>query len=209
MLYGDPMKKEKMIKLCMAGLMAALCYVGYAVFPAITASGTKVHIGNAFVVIAALLLGPWYGGAAGAIGLTLADILGGYAESAPRTFICKLAIGIIVGLVAHSIGQIDREMHYENDPDKRKARTHLTMWTIIATVAGLGFNCLFEPILKYIWYTLLIPNPDKASSALKALLAVTAWTTLVNALINSVIGVILYLAIRPALLRAGLIKLKD
>lgn len=203
------MKKDRMIKLCMAGLMAALCYVGYTMFPAITASGTKIHIGNAFVVIGALLLGPWYGGAAGAIGLTLADILGGFAESAPRTFICKLVIGILVGVVAHYIGQIDHEMHYPDDPKGKRARTHLIGWTVAATVIGLGFNCIFEPALKYVWYSLLVPNADKASSALKALLAVTAWTTFINTLINSVIGVVLYLAIRPALLRAGLIKLKD
>lgn len=203
------MKKDKIIKLCVAGLMAALCYVGYAVFPAITASGTKIHIGNAFVVIAALLLGPWYGGAAGAIGLTLADLLGGYAESAPRTFICKLVIGIIVGLLAHSIGQINTQMHYEDDPDKRKAHTHLVVWTVVPTIVGLGFNCIFEPTLKYIWYTLLIPNADKASAAINALLKVTTWATIVNALINSVIGIILYLAIRPALISAGLVKLTD
>ena len=36
------------MKIAQAGLMAALCYIGYAVFPAISASGTKIHIGNAF-----------------------------------------------------------------------------------------------------------------------------------------------------------------
>ena len=39
------------MKIAQAGLMAALCYIGYAVFPAISASGTKIHIGNAFVVL--------------------------------------------------------------------------------------------------------------------------------------------------------------
>ena len=41
------------MKIAQAGLMAALCYIGYAVFPAISASGTKIHIGNAFVVLSA------------------------------------------------------------------------------------------------------------------------------------------------------------
>ena len=45
------------MKIAQAGLMAALCYIGYAVFPAISASGTKIHIGNAFVVLSAYLLG--------------------------------------------------------------------------------------------------------------------------------------------------------
>ena len=50
-------KNDNIKKIAYAGLMAALCFVGYSVFPAISASGTKVHIGNAFVILGALLLG--------------------------------------------------------------------------------------------------------------------------------------------------------
>lgn len=32
------------------------------------------HVGNAFCVLAALLLGGWYGGLAGAIGMTISDL---------------------------------------------------------------------------------------------------------------------------------------
>lgn len=186
---------SKIQKIAYSGLMAALCFVGYAVFPAISATGTKVHIGNAFVVLAALLLGGIYGGLAGAIGLSLADILGGYVESSPRTFICKLVIGLIVGLVAHKLG------HLSKPQDKK----HVVKWTILATLAGLLFNCIFEPALKYVWYTLLTPNIEKAQSAINALMAITTYATLVNALINSVIAIILYIALRPALIKAGLV----
>lgn len=186
---------SKIQKIAYSGLMAALCFVGYAVFPAISATGTKVHIGNAFVVLAALLLGGIYGGLAGAIGLSLADILGGYVESSPRTFICKLVIGLIVGLVAHKLGHL-------SEPQDKK---HVVKWTILATLAGLLFNCIFEPALKYVWYTLLTPNIEKAQSAINALMAITTYATLVNALINSVIAIILYIALRPALIKAGLV----
>ena len=64
------MRIDNVKKITFAGLMAALCYVGYAVFPAINAAGTKIHIGNAFVVLGALLLGGLYGGLAGAVGLS-------------------------------------------------------------------------------------------------------------------------------------------
>ncbi len=191
------MKNTKLIKITYAGLMAALCYVGYAVFPAISASGTKVHIGNAFVVLGALLLGGPYGGLAGAIGLSLADILGGYAASAPRTFITKLVIGLVVGLVAHKIGHIT--------DDHKKSQ--IVKWSVLATIAGLGFNCVFEPSLKYVWYTLLFPNAEKAASAIKALVAVTTYATLINAAINSVIAIVLYNALRPALAKADILPL--
>ena len=187
-------KNQTLLKITYSGLMAALCYVGYAIFPAINAAGTKIHVGNAFVVLGALLLGGPYGGIAGAIGLSLADILGGYAQSAPRTFICKLVIGLIAGLVAHKIASIS-----QNHP-----KSYLIKWSIISAVAALGFNCIFEPSLKYVWFTLLTPDPEKAASAIKALVAVTTYTTIINAVINSAIAVIAYIALRPALYKLGL-----
>ena len=187
-------KNQTLLKITYSGLMAALCYVGYAIFPAINAAGTKIHVGNAFVVLGALLLGGPYGGIAGAIGLSLADILGGYAQSAPRTFICKLVIGLIAGLVAHKIANISH-----NHP-----KTYIVKWAIISAVAALGFNCFFEPSLKYVWFTLLTPDPEKAASAIKALVAVTTYTTIINAVINSAIAVVAYIALRPALYKLGL-----
>ena len=35
-------KNDQLMKIAQAGLMAALCYIGYAVFPAISASGSKI-----------------------------------------------------------------------------------------------------------------------------------------------------------------------
>ncbi len=189
------MKNKGIYKVAYAGLMAALCYVGYAIFPAISASGTKVHIGNAFVVLGSLLLGGVYGGLAGSVGLSLADILGGYGASAPRTFITKLVIGLIVGLVAHKLGHINE--------DKTKAQ--VAKWATLASIAGLGFNCIFEPALKYVWFTLLTPNPEKAQSAISALLAITTYATLINAIINSVIAIVIYLALRGPLRKAQII----
>ncbi|MBP5304297.1 MAG: ECF transporter S component [Lachnospiraceae bacterium] len=183
-------------KIAVAGLMAALCYVGYAVFPAISASGTKVHIGNAFVVLGALLLGGVYGGLAGAVGLSLADILGGWPASAPRTFITKLVIGLIVGLVAHTLVKIDENKSYAKQ----------VIWGFVAGAIALAFNCVFEPALKWLWYTLLTPDAEKASKAISALLAVTTYATIINAVINTVIGGVLYAAIKPALNKAGILQ---
>ena len=188
------MKTDNVKKITYAGLMAALCYVGYAVFPAINASGTKVHIGNAFVVLAALLLGGLYGGLAGAIGLSIADITLGYSASAPRTFICKLVIGLIVGLVAHKIAKI---------ADDHK-KSYIIKWSTIAAIAGLAFNCVFEPALKYVWFTILTPNAEKAASAISALIVVTTYATIINAVINSVLAIVIYNALRPALSKANL-----
>lgn len=189
-------KNKHLMKVAYTGLMAALCYVGYAIFPALNASGTKIHIGNAFVVLGALLLGGTYGGLAGAIGLSLADILGGFAMSAPRTFICKLVIGLVVGLVAHKIANISH-----NHP-----KAYITKWAAISAISGLAVNCVLEPAIKYLWFTLLTPNAEKAASAINAFVAITTYATLINAVTNSIIGVVAYLALRPVLFKTGLLS---
>ena len=185
------MKKSSTFKIVTAGLMAALCFVGYAFFPAISITGSKIHLGNAFVILGAYLLGGVYGGLSGAIGLTLADILMGYAASAPRTFISKFLIGLIVGLIAHKIAHISQNHE----------KSYVLKWSTISAVAGLAFNCVFEPVLKYVWYTLLTPDAEKADSAIKALMTITAYTTVINALINAVVAIALYQFLRPVFLK--------
>lgn len=188
--------KEIVQKIAYAGLMAALSFVGYVVFPSFSVTGTKVHVGNAFVVLAALLLGGVYGGLSGAIGLSIADIVSGYAASAPRTFITKFVIGLVVGLIAHKIAKISNTHE----------RKYVIKWSIISTVVAMLVNCVFEPALKWAWYTILTPNADKAASAIKSLLALTVYTSYINAVINSIIAVLLYIALRPALIKIGVIK---
>ena len=62
----------------------------------------------AFCVLGALILGGWYGGLAGAVGMTIADLMDPvYITGAPKTFVLKLCIGLIVGLVAHRIAKIN------------------------------------------------------------------------------------------------------
>ncbi len=99
-----PAQKADIRRLTQAGLLAALCYIGFAFFKIDIPVGTEktaFHFGNVFCVLAALLLGGFWGGLAGAIGMTIGDLTTAYATSAPKTFLLKLCIGLIVGLVAH------------------------------------------------------------------------------------------------------------
>ena len=99
-------------KLAETALLAALCYVSFTFLqikiPVPGGDATSIHIGNAFCVLGALLLGGWYGGLAGAIGMTIADLMDPvYFTVAPKTFVLKLCIGLITGLVAHKIAKIN------------------------------------------------------------------------------------------------------
>ena len=102
----------KLRKMVMAALFAALCYIGFTYFKIDIPVGTEktaFHLGNVFCVLAALLIGGFWGGMAGAVGMTIADLTTAYVTSAPKTFVLKLCIGLIVGLVAHKVFHLSRD----------------------------------------------------------------------------------------------------
>ena len=141
-------RNQTIIKLAQTALLAALCYVSFTYLqikiPMPGGDATSIHIGNAFCVLAALLLGGFYGGLAGAIGMGIADIMDPiYITGAPKTFLLKLCIGLIVGLVAHRIARI-------NESSDKK---YVWKWSLIATIAGLGFNVIADPLAGYFYKT--------------------------------------------------------
>ena len=139
-------RNQTVIKLAQTALLAALCYVSFTYLqikiPMPGGDATSIHIGNAFCVLAALLLGGLYGGLAGAIGMGIADIMDPiYITGAPKTFFLKLCIGLIVGLVAHRIARINEST------DKK----YVWKWSLIASIAGLGFIVIADPLAVYFY----------------------------------------------------------
>lgn len=188
-----PSQKADIKLLVQTGLLAALCYIGFAFFKIPLGPGMPAfHFGNVFCVLAALLLGGYWGGLAGAIGMTVADLTTGYVTSAPKTFLLKLCIGLIVGLVAHRIFKLNH-----SHPAK-----YVTGVTILASACGMGFNIVADPVVGYFYKMYLLGIPQELSSTLAKMSAVT---TFVNAIIAVVAASLFYLALRPALKKAGLI----
>ena len=189
------MKKNNLYKLTVTGLMAALCYVGFYIQIPVPVPGgdtVAVHIGNAFCVLAALLLGGVYGGLAGSLGMTIADLLNPvYVTSAPKTFILKFLIGLIAGFVAHRIAHISKD-----HPKK-----YVFKWSLIASVCSLGFNVIADPIFGYFYknYFLGVPSP-----AAKIMSTWAGGVTAINAVVGTIVVVIVYNALRPILKKAGL-----
>ena len=189
-----PAQKADVKKLAQAGLLAALCYIGFAFFKIDIPVGpekTAFHLGNVFCVLAALLLGGYWGGLAGAVGMTIADLTTAYVTSAPKTFLLKLCIGLIVGLVAHKIFHLSAE-----HPKKYVARV-----AILASVCGMAFNIVADPLVGYFYKTYLLGVPQDIS---KALAKIATGVTAFNAVWAVVLATVLYLALRPALKKAGL-----
>lgn len=190
-------KNQTVIKLAQTAILAALCYVAFTYLqikiPMPGGDATSLHIGNAFCVLGALLLGGWYGGIAGAVGMSIADIMDPvYITVAPKTFVLKLCIGLIAGLVAHKIAKI-------NESDDKK---YVLKWSTIASIAALGFNVAADPIVGYFYKQYILGQPQQMAEVL------AKWstaTTFVNAVVSTVLVAFLYNAVRPVLLRSGLL----
>ena len=156
---------------------------------------TSLHIGNTFCVLGALLLGGWYGGLAGSIGMTIADLMDPvYITVAPKTFVLKLCIGLITGLAAHRIAKINEST------DKK----YVFKWSLIASVAGLAFNVVADPIVGYFYKQYILGQPQQLADALAKMSAVA---TFVNAVVSVILVCIIYNALRPALIKANLLEI--
>ncbi len=190
-------RNETVRKLAQTALMAALCFVSFTFLqikiPMPGGDATSLHIGNAFCVLGALILGGWYGGLAGAVGMTIADILDPvYIVGAPKTFVLKLCIGLIAGLVAHRIARINESA------DKK----YILRWSVLASVAGLGFNVIADPLAGYFYKLYILGQPQQMAEVL------AKWstaTTFVNAVVSVLLVGVLYNALRPVLMKTGMI----
>lgn len=186
--------KADVKRLAQAGLLAALCYIGFAFFKIDIPVGpekTAFHFGNVFCVLAALLLGGYWGGLAGAVGMTIGDLTTSYVTSAPKTFLLKLCIGLITGLVAHKIFKVSRD----------HSAKYVTGVTILACACGMLFNVVADPLVGYFYKTYLLGVPQDIASALAKMATVT---TAVNAVVAVAAASVFYLALRPALRKSGL-----
>lgn len=188
------MKNENIQKVIFTGVMAALSYVVFTFLQIkITLPGgdaTSIHLGNAVCVLGALLLGGAYGGLGGAIGMTIGDLLDPvYIVYAPKTFLLKLCIGLITGLIAHNLG------HITTETDSRK----VWKWTIAAAVGGLLFNVIFDPLIGYFYKRAILGKP-----AAELTLAWNIASTSINAVTSTIASTAIYMALRPALKKSGL-----
>ena len=131
--------------------------------------------------------------ASNAIGMGIADVMDPiYITGAPKTFFLKLCIGLITGLVAHRIAKINESSD----------RAYVAKWSTIAAIAGLAFNVVADPVVGYFYKMYILGQPQQMAEVL------AKWstaTTFVNAIVSTVLVSFLYNAVRPILLRSGLL----
>ena len=187
-------REDSLKKLVFAGIFAALTYIVFTFLsipiPTIAGDKVTVHLGNAFCVLGALILGSFYGGAGGALGLTIADLMDPvYIVQAPITFVIKFLMGILVGVIAHRMGHISTE----------KDLSKVFHWTVAAVVAGLLFNAVCDPTIRYFYKILSLGKP-----AAEVSFAINIGVTAINSVVSAFIATGLYMSLRAPLKKTGL-----
>ena len=187
-------KEDSLRKLVFAGIFAALTYIVFTFLsipiPTIAGDKVTVHLGNAFCVLGALILGSAYGGVGGALGLTIADLMDPvYIVQAPITFVIKLLMGVIVGVIAHKMGHISTE----------KNLAKVFRWTVAAVVAGLLFNAVFDPTIRYFYKILILGKP-----AAEVTFAINIGVTAINSVVSAFVATGPCMALRAPLKKTGL-----
>lgn len=189
--------KNKIQKIILTSLFASLSYIAftYLKIPVPTPVGlvVPIHVGNAFCVLAAFILGGFYGGIAGSLGMTIADLLDPvYITYAPKTFILKLCIGLITGFFAHRVAKI-------NESTNNK---YIFKWLIISSAISLAFNVIFDPIFSFLYKKYILAVPVDIA---KVLATFTAGVSMINAFVSIIVAVLIYMSLRKILKRINLI----
>lgn len=95
----------KTYKLVIAALMAALTCLATMIIQVPSVTGGYIHLGDGFVLLSGIILGPIYGAAAAGLGSMLADLLSGYGVYAPATLIIKALAALAGSIIYYSLSR--------------------------------------------------------------------------------------------------------
>lgn len=127
------MKQITTKKITYTGIMIALVFLATYVIKIPTPfTNGYIHLGDAFVFLSGLILGPVYGALAAGIGSALSDLFGGYTQWVLPTFIIKALMAAFIGYLALK-------------KDNRKA---IFMISTLFSIIWVGFNFLMRYILS-------------------------------------------------------------
>lgn len=97
---NNPRSIRSVEMLVKVAVMAALTFVAAFALHVPYINGNVLHMGDGLVFIGAIVLGPVGGAISAAIGMSLFDVISGYAAWAPFTFVIKAVMALIAGYFA-------------------------------------------------------------------------------------------------------------
>ncbi|AXI10954.1 ECF transporter S component [Oceanobacillus zhaokaii] len=156
--------RQKTLDLIITSMLIALVFVSTVFLNIrlpIAANGGLVHLGTAMLFIASILFGPKKGALAGAIGMGLFDMIGGWLIWAPITIVARGLQGYIVGRIAWLNGH----------------RGDSIALNVTATIISIPFMIavyyIGESILYGNWFTPLASIPgDLVQNVLGVIIAI-------------------------------------
>ncbi|MDR0880758.1 MAG: ECF transporter S component [Clostridioides sp.] len=149
------------------GIMAAIAFVCTSIINIPFFSGEGVlHLGDSAVFIAAIMLGKKKGALAGAIGMTLFDVLSPYVVWAPFTFVIKGLMGYTAGVIA-----------YRNGYEGKNLWNNVLAFIVAGVVMMIGY--FFAGWMIYDWPNAVLGVP---SNALQVLLGMAVALPITNQL---------------------------
>ena len=182
------MQKEKITKLTLAGMFAAMAFICFAYLRIEIPMGLgltgKVYIGHTFIILSAILLGAKFGALTGAVGLSLADILAGYVTSAPPTFLAKFILGAATAFFARQFFAVRQ---------RDTAGWEVTA-VLLAGIAGSLINVITEPLIRYVFKYYLL-GYDQHIAYVSAMNC--AVSMLVSAVPSVAVATLLYRVLKP------------
>ena len=81
-------------------------------------------------------------------------------------------------------------------------KKYVFKWSVIASIAGLAFNVIADPIVGYFYKQYILGQPQKLAEALAKM---SAAATFVNAVVSVILVAIIYNAVRPVLIKSHLL----
>ena len=125
-------KSDNTLIFVTTAMMTAMVMIATSFFKIPNAMG-YIHLGDGFVLLAAIILPKKYACFAGGVGAGLADIYGGYAVWAPWTLVIKIVMVLIV------------QLFFDFLTKRASNGKH------IAKIAGIPFAELFAYVLAVLW----------------------------------------------------------
>ena len=144
---------SKTLKIVLTGIMMCLVMVATMMIRIhVPFTQGYVHLGDAMIFLAVLVLGRNYGTVAAGVGSALADLLSGYAYYAPWTFVVKALMAFVVGYALE---------YMEKKGQLRDGKIHLVQ--LLAMLFGgiemtVGYY-ISASLMHGNWYTPLFSVP--------------------------------------------------
>lgn len=171
-------------------LMAALVFIGTNIGIRIPVGGsdTMLHFGNVFCLLAGLLFGGIPGGLAAGIGSAIFDLLNGFAAEFWITFINKFCMAFVAGFILEK---------------GNKLIPNVPVRTSLAAIGGsLTYIILY--MFKNTIEARFIQGLPWAG--VWGIISIKLATSITNGLLAVVVSLVIYFALKPALIRSHLIE---